>query len=68
MRSIKGAKYSRYDDRWIDHRERELFQAYYQAKRWADAKRIVESSLNVQTRTGRKGRLAQLAGKPYDQI
>lgn len=67
---VKGDRgaYPQYDDRALDHRERELFQAAYKAQNWKLAKEVVEGSIFPQSKLGRMGRLSQLAGKPYSQI
>jgi hypothetical protein len=65
---IKAERPENYDDRWIDHRERELFKAYYAQEDWASAKRIVEGSIKPDSKEGRKTRLEQLSGQPYDEI
>ncbi|MBT4349418.1 hypothetical protein HOD19_01400 [bacterium] len=65
---IKTERPENYDDRWIDHRERELFKAYYGQEDWAAAKRIVEGSIKPDSKEGRKNRLADLAGQNYDEI
>jgi len=54
--------FSNYDDRCIDHRERELFKAYYGREDWAGAKRIVEGSIKPDSKEGRKKRLEELSG------
>lgn len=61
-------KFSKYDDRWIDHRERELFQAYCKLERWWEAKRICELSIKPESREGRIVRLEELSGKKYDEL
>jgi len=58
----------KYDARWTDHRERELFRAYYQTQDWVGAKRIVEKTKNPESQAGRKARLEELSGLKYDQI
>ncbi|PLX25532.1 hypothetical protein C0580_02310 [Candidatus Parcubacteria bacterium] len=57
-----------YDDRWLDHRERDLFKAYYQAEDWIGAKRIVEKTKNPDSQAGRKARLEELSGMKYEEI
>lgn len=59
---------AKYDERWFDHREREIFKAYCEKQDWSGAKRIVEASLKEASKEGRKERLAQLAEKPYEEI
>ena len=61
-------RWKQYDDRWVDHRERELFQAYYTKQDWTGAKRIVESSLKEMSKEGRKKRLVELSGMKYEEI
>ena len=57
-----------HDERWADHRERELFQAYYKLQDWVSAKRVVESSVWDTSKNGRIRRLEELSGMRYDQI
>ena len=60
-----------YDDRWVDHRERELFKAYYAIEDWVGAKRIVEKTKNPDSQTGRRHRLEDLIKDldiSYDEI
>lgn len=59
---------ARYDERWFDHREREIFQAYCAIADWQGAKRIVEASFKEASKEGRKERLAQLSGQAYESI
>lgn len=61
-------EFPQYDDRWIDHRERELFQAYYKAEDWTGAKRIVEASANPASKEGRIRRLEELSGTKFNEI
>ena len=61
-------KYPQYDDRWIDHRQRELFQAFYGNENWAGAKRIVEVTKDPLSKDGRKKRLEELSRKKYEEI
>lgn len=61
-------EFNQYDDRWVDHQERKLFKAYYTAKDWASAKRIVESSILDSSKEGRKKRLADLSIMKYEDI
>lgn len=58
----------RYDDRWLDHRERELFRAYYSVGDWAGAKRVVEVTADPMVKKNRMKRLEELSGLPYDHI
>ncbi|MFH1890359.1 MAG: hypothetical protein ABIJ91_02205 [Candidatus Kuenenbacteria bacterium] len=57
-----------HDQRWVDHRERELFQAYYKKEDWKGAKRVVESSLFEHSKQGRQKRLEGLSGIKYEEI
>lgn len=57
-----------HDQHWADHRERELFQAYYQRKDWVSAKRVAENSVQDSSKQGRIQRLEELSGLSYDQI
>jgi len=66
--NIKTTRPENYDDRWIDHRERELFKAYCATEDWKEAKRIVKSSINQTSKEGRKERLEQLSSQSYDSI
>jgi hypothetical protein len=61
-------KHLHYDDRWFDHREREVFKNYCQRGDWFAAKRIVESSLDVRSKEGRMKRLEELSGIKYEEI
>lgn len=58
----------KYDKRWRDHRERELFKAYCQNNDWTNAKRIVENSVMPDSKRGRIKRLKELSGKNYEEI
>ncbi|MCB9802638.1 hypothetical protein H6761_01285 [Candidatus Nomurabacteria bacterium] len=68
LNKIKTERPENYDERWIDHRERELFRAYYGEQRWVDAKRIVENSVKSDSKQGRADRLAELSGIKYEEI
>ena len=57
-----------YDERWLDHREKELFQAFCKGENWGEAKRVVEATKNEASKTGRKNRLEELSGKKYEEI
>ncbi|MFP4514618.1 MAG: hypothetical protein ACLFNO_01275 [Parcubacteria group bacterium] len=57
-----------YDERWLDHRQRELFQSFYQMQDWQGAKRIVENTKDVGSQEGRKARLEELSGLKYEEI
>jgi len=61
-------RYPQYDARWLDHRQRELFQEYYKAQDWVGAKRIVEATTDPFSKQGRIKRLEQLTGKKYEKI
>lgn len=61
-------KFPQYNERWIDHREREVYAAYRDSGDYMSAKRIVEGSINSSSKTGRKDNLQAVAGIPYDQI
>jgi len=58
----------KYDQRWRDHRERELFNAYCAQQDWSEAKRIVESSVKEGSKQGRKKRLEELSELNYDEM
>ena len=60
--------YPKYDNRWFDHREQELFTEYCRRKEWASAKREVRLSTKPQSQEGRKKQLEELSGMSYDQI
>ncbi len=62
------SKLEKYDDRQLDHRQRELFQAYNKAQDWAGAKRIIEDTQDQRSKEGRKSRLEELSGKKYEEI
>ncbi len=57
-----------YDKRWLDHRQRELFQSFYKKEDWRGAKRIVEKTEDERGREGRKNRLEELSGMDYKDI
>lgn len=61
-------QFPQYDARWLDHRQRELFQAFYKAEDWQGAKRIVEATQDPRSKEGRKARLEELSGLNYDKI
>ena len=67
IRQNRG-KYSQYDDRWLDHREQELFQAFCKTSDWPAAKRVVEATEDPHSKEGRERRLVILAGTPYEEI
>ena len=57
-----------YDKRWLDHRSRELFQAFYKIQDWQGAKRVVEATEDQYSKAGRVARLEELSGLNYDSI
>ncbi len=64
----------RYDDTWIDHRERALFDKYLLLA-WAEgiswyqqAKAIVVNTLNPRSQQARRDRLEQVTAKKFDDI
>lgn len=61
-------RFPQYDDRWLDHRQRELFQAFCKAKDWQGAKRVVEATKDLRSKEGRLYRLEQLSDIDYDRI
>ena len=61
-------QFPQYDERWLDHRQRELFQAFYKAEDWQGAKRVVEATKDARSQEGRKARLEELSGMNYDEI
>lgn len=61
-------QFPQYDDRWLDHRQRELFQSFYKSEDWQGAKRIVEATKDPRSYDGRKARLEELSGMKYDEI
>jgi len=61
-------QFPNYDDRWLDHRQRELFQAFYKVGDWQGAKRVVESTKDIQSQEGRKARLEELSGINFGEI
>ncbi|MBA3046806.1 hypothetical protein KKC83_01075 [Patescibacteria group bacterium] len=61
-------EFPQYDERWLDHRQRELFQSYYKAEDWISAKRIVELTKDLRSQDGRKARLEELSGMKYEEI
>ena len=61
-------KFPQYDDRWIDHRERELFQAYCRTADWSAAKRVAEATSDPKSKEGRARRLQELSGIVYEQL
>ncbi len=60
--------FPQYDDRWLDHRQRELFQAFYKREDWQGAKRVIEATRDPHSREGRIKRLEQLSGLRYEEI
>ncbi len=61
-------QFPQYDERWLDHRQRELFQAFYKIKDWQGAKRVVEATKDSRSQDGRKARLEELSGLKYEEI
>jgi len=61
-------QFSQYDERWLDHRQRELFQAFYGEKDWEGAKRVVEATKDPRSKEGRVNRLEELSGIAYEEI
>lgn len=61
-------QFPQYDDRWLDHRQRELFQEFYKIKDWQGAKRVVEATNDQRSKDGRKAKLEELSGMKYDEI
>ena len=61
-------KFPQYDDRWVDHRQRELFQSYYKVEDWQGTKRVVEATKDPRSYEGRKARLEELSKMKYDEI
>ncbi len=57
-----------YDERWLDHRSRELFQSFYKIQDWQGAKRVVEATKDPRSKEGRVARLEELSGLNYDLI
>ena len=65
---LDRAGHPQYGDRELDHRERELFQAFCSVGDWAGAKRVVEVTADPMVKKNRMKRLEELSGLPYDQI
>jgi len=61
-------QFPNYDARWLDHRQRELFQAFCQSRDWPGAKRVVEATQEEQSQKGRRERLEKLSGLKYEDI
>lgn len=61
-------QYPKYDKRWFDHRERELFQSFCDQNDWTGAKRIVELTEDPQSKAGRMQRLEERSGKKYNEL
>jgi len=57
-----------YDERWLDHRSRELFQSFYKIQDWQGAKRVVEATKDPGSKDGRIARLEELSGLNYGSI
>ena len=53
---------------WIDHRQRELFQAFYRQEDWQGAKRIIEATEKDISKKGRIARIEELSGMNYEDI
>ena len=68
LNTIKAERPENYNDRWFDHRERELFKAYCENQDWTSAKRIIESSIKSDSKTGRINRLKDLSQIKYEDI
>jgi hypothetical protein len=66
--ALDPEQFPQYDERWLDHRQRELFQAFYKVEDWQGAKRVVESTVDVLSQQGRKDRLEELSGLNYEEI
>ena len=66
--AAKPDKFPQYDDRWPDHRQRELFQAFYKTKDWPGAKRVIEATKDPGSQEGRISRLEELSGLKFDEI
>lgn len=66
--AINPDQFSQYDDRWLDHRQRELFQEFYKIEDWSGAKRIIEATKDLRSKSGRITRLEELSGMKYDEI
>ena len=61
-------QFPQYDDRWLDHRQRELFQVFCGKSDWQGAKRVVEATKDARSQEGREARLEELSGKKYEDI
>ena len=62
-------KFSQYDERWLDHRQRELFQSFCEIKDWTGAERVIEATKDSRSQEGRKTRLKELKKeKNYEEI
>jgi hypothetical protein len=68
--SIKNSreKYKNYDDRWIDHREREVIKEFKNKGNWFAAKRAIENSLNINSKIARMEQLERESGTKYGDI
>jgi hypothetical protein len=61
---LKAAKESDdYDNRTLDHRERELFKVYCATGKWAEANEVAENSILESSRAERLKRIAELSKK-----
>lgn len=61
-------EFPQFDARWLDHRQRELFQAFNGRNDWAGAKRVIEATKSLESKQGRIRRLEELSGKTYVEI
>ncbi len=61
-------QFPQYDERWLDHRQRELFQAFCKAEDWQGAKRVVEATEDDRSQEGRKARLVELSEMKFEEI
>lgn len=61
-------EYLNYDDRWLDHRQRELFQLLLADLDWQGAKRVIEATKSYESIVGRIARLEQLSLLKFETI
>lgn len=66
--AITPDQFPQYDDRWLDHRQRELFQEFYKIEDWQGAKRVVEATKDPRSKSGRIARLEELSEMKYEKI
>ncbi len=66
--ALNPEQFPQYDETWLDHRQRELFQAFYKVEDWQGAKRVVEATKDVSSRDGRIARLEELSEMNFDEI